>query len=88
MSYEQKPGQGSLFKNDKTGGNPNWPDYRGSVTLPNGEQMWLDAWIKDGKKGKFMSLSIKPKQAKGERTTQNDPKPAPADDFGDSEIPF
>lgn len=77
--------RGALFKNDKTGGNPNWPDYRGSVNV-DGKEFWLDAWIKDGKKGKFMSLSIKPKVAKGERTTQNE-KPA-VDDFGDSEIPF
>lgn len=77
--------RGALFKNDKEGGNPNWPDYRGNINV-NGAEFWLDAWIKDGKKGKFMSLSIKPKQAKGERTAQNEP--AKSDPDLDDSIPF
>ena len=58
--YQQKDGQGALFKNDK-GGNEARPDYRGSVTI-NGTEYELAAWIKDGQKGKFMSLSAKPKE--------------------------
>lgn len=55
---------GVLFKNDKEGGNPSWPDYKGSITV-DGKDYWLSAWIKDGKEGKkFMSLSVKPKDAK------------------------
>lgn len=83
MSEYDNTNRGALFKNDKTGGNPNWPDYRGQINV-GGEEFWLDAWIKDGKKGKFMSLSIKPKVAKGERTAQN----APAADKLDDDIPF
>ena len=79
--------RGVLFKNNKEGGNPNWPDYRGNINV-DGAEFWLDAWIKDGKKGKFMSLSIKPKVAKGERTTQNEaPQKQSAGDF-DDDIPF
>lgn len=73
--------RGALFKNDKTGGNANWPDYRGKIDV-GGTEYWLDAWIKDGKKGKFMSLSIKPKVDKGAPTQRNE-VPDPSDD-----IPF
>lgn len=66
--------RGALFKNDKTGGNPNWPDYRGNINV-DGAEFWLDAWIKKSKDGKtFMSLSIKPKVAKGERTQRDAPR--------------
>ena len=85
MAYEQKDGQGSLFKN-KRKETEKHPDYTGSITI-NGVECWLSAWIKEGKSGKFMSLSVgKPKQARDE--TYKKPADAPADNFGDSEIPF
>jgi hypothetical protein len=37
------------------------PDYKGNLTIA-GTEYWLSAWIKDGKRGKFMSLSVKPKE--------------------------
>jgi hypothetical protein len=37
-------------------------DYRGEITV-NGVEYWLSAWIKQGKKVKFMSLAVKPKNA-------------------------
>jgi hypothetical protein len=73
--------RGALFKNDKEGGNPKWPDYRGHINV-DGAEFWLDAWIKDGKKGKFMSLSIKPKVDGGQRKTRDEAPPP------DSDIPF
>jgi len=57
MSYQAKPGQGSLFKNDRKE-TERHPDYKGSVVLPDGTEHWLSAWIKEGKRGKFMSVSI------------------------------
>ena len=50
---------GILFKNDKKE-QPNHPDYKGSITVA-GTEYWLSAWIKQGEKGKFMSLSVKAK---------------------------
>jgi len=60
MAYEMKDGQGSLFKNDRKTSDKG-PDYKGSLKL-NGEEYWIAAWIKDGKKGKWMSLSVVPKE--------------------------
>lgn len=62
MAYDNT-NSGALFKNDKkTADNPNWADYTGKINVA-GVDYWLSAWIKDGKSGKFMSLSIKPQQA-------------------------
>ena len=54
MSYELKDGQGSLFKNNKT--KDTQPDYTGEIKI-EGKVYRLSAWIKEGKNGKFMSLS-------------------------------
>jgi hypothetical protein len=74
--------RGVLFKNDRKESD-NHPDYTGKIDV-DGDEYWLSAWIKTGKKGKFMSLSIKPR---------DDAKPAgkpqaPRDDFDDELPPF
>lgn len=55
MAYESKPGNGALFKNDRKEKDTH-PDYKGSINI-GGTEWQLSAWIKDGKKGKFLSLS-------------------------------
>ena len=55
---------GTLFKNDKQG-KASRPDYNGSINV-DGRDYWLSAWIKEGAKGKFMSLAVKPKDAAAE----------------------
>ena len=55
---------GTLFKNDKQGKAAR-PDYNGSINV-DGRDYWISAWIKEGQKGKFMSLSVKPKDAVAE----------------------
>jgi len=57
MAYEQKAGDAALFRNDK-GDNPKRPDYTGKGLDPNGEPIKLSGWVKDGQKGKFLSLRI------------------------------
>lgn len=59
------PNSGILFRNDRKDGDRD-RDYKGSgdVTCPHCEcrfPIWLSAWIKEGRNGKFMSLSFKPK---------------------------
>lgn len=79
---ERRDMSGALFRNDRKEA-PNHADYRGSITI-NGIEYWLDAWIKDGAKGKWMSMSAKPKKI------QNAPQKQEAfeDAFADDGIPF
>jgi hypothetical protein len=80
MAYEMKEGSGSLFKNDRKTTETH-PDYTGSIMV-NGKEHWFSAWVKEGKKGKFFSVSIgKVKEPMGF-------KAAGADEIVDSDLPF
>ena len=72
----------SLFKNDRKEKDTH-PDLTGTINV-EGVEYYLNAWTKQGKKGKFISGSIKLKEAKSE------PKPVAttADPFDDSSLPF
>lgn len=88
MSYEQKPGQGSVFKNDRKE-SENHPDYKGDATCPCCKsKVWLDMWVKkpEGKKP-FMSVSMKAKDAAKVPAPAAKEAPKPAADF-DDDIPF
>jgi hypothetical protein len=69
MAFEQKNGQGTLFKNKKE--KDSWPDYKGYLVLDReykaGEKIEIACWVKTPAKGgeKFLSLSIgKPREEK------------------------
>lgn len=51
---------GILFKNDKEG-NDQRPDYKGNITFNNVE-FELAGWIRQGKKGNFMTLKVSEKR--------------------------
>jgi len=83
MAYEAKPGSFSLFKNDKKEAD-NHSDYKGDGKDLDGNAVWVSAWLKEGKSGKFMSCSFKLKEDKPVVAAA---KKQEFSDF-DQEIPF
>jgi hypothetical protein len=96
MSDYSNENRGVLFKNDRKESERH-PDYKGSVNV-GGQEFWLSAWIKEGRSGKFMSLSVQPKEQRGNSDARRDDysqnyRPSDSGGFGggtpdDSEIPF
>lgn len=97
MTQYDNTNRGALFKNDRKQ-QDNHPDYTGSINV-GGVEYWLSAWLKDGSKGKFFSMSVKPKDdqlRQQERTTaprrvpvgRPDPISSGRNDDMDDSIPF
>lgn len=58
MAYEMKPGQGSLFRNEKKT-EERQPGYKGRLMLPNGEVRWVSCWVKKTSAGEpWFSLAV------------------------------
>ena len=80
---QQRELSGVLFKNDKkTAAKPKWPDYQG-VALINGEEFYLSGWIREGQRGKLLSLAFKAKTDQREGASAS--RSAPMDN---QDIPF
>jgi len=80
MAFVLKDGQGTLHRNDKDGVETR-PDYRGEVMIA-GTLYRLSGWLKDGQKGKWMSLSAEvPRAKEPEAPKQRNIDP-------DNDIPF
>ena len=85
MAYTPKKGSGSLFKNTRKTSD-NHPDYTGTIMV-NGKEHWLSAWVKEGKNGKFFSVSIgKEKLPIGFKESGSDELPKSS--FIDDNVPF
>ncbi len=82
MAYELKDGQGSLFRADK-GGNEKKPDYEGKANI-GGTVYRIAGWLKEGSKGKWLSLNIELPRAAQPAGGGKREAPTPIDDSGHS----
>jgi hypothetical protein len=78
--YQQRPNSGTLSKNDKKTEDRH-PEYRGSAVI-GGKQFWISAWVKEGKLGKFFSLSFT------EKTDGNAPRSQSNAKTSEDGLPF
>ena len=60
MSNYDNTNRGVLFKNDRKE-KDNHPNMKGSINV-EGVEYWVSAWTKEGQNGKFISLSLTPKE--------------------------
>jgi hypothetical protein len=58
--FKQRDMSGVLFKNDKREKETH-PNAKGTALI-DGVEYWVSAWTKEGKAGKFQSLSFERKQ--------------------------
>ena len=66
MAYDNT-NTGALFK-AKERATDKHPEYTGTINV-DGTEYWLSGWVKESKAGqKYFSLSVKPKDAKPEKS--------------------
>lgn len=87
MTTYDNTNRGALFKNTRKDSD-NHPDYNGSINV-DGVEYWLSAWVKEGAKGKFFSLSVKSKeQATPKPQAKATAKASSGSDDMDDDLPF
>ena len=84
MSERKFDNSGMIYKNDQKE-RDNHPDYKGKITV-DGRDYWLSGWVKEGQRGKFISLAVKPQDEAPSRPARSAPAPKGSD--LDDEIPF
>jgi hypothetical protein len=93
MTQYDNTNRGALFKNDRKTKDTQ-PGYTGSLNV-DGVEYFLDAWVKEGKSGKFFSVSVKRKEQQRSEPAPRTlppaaPTPSPSSGFDDmsDDIPF
>ena len=92
MSNYDNTNRGVLFKNDRKEKDTH-PNMKGSINV-EGVEYWVSAWTKEGQNGKFISLSLTPKeqtQTAAQAVKQAPPQrqqAAPVVEDLDDSIPF
>jgi hypothetical protein len=59
MTFQPKDLSGHLFKNTRKTLDSH-ADYQGNALI-GGREFYLDAWLRDGAKGKYMAIRFKPR---------------------------
>lgn len=88
MQQFDNTNRGLLFKNDRKTKDTQ-PGYTGTLNV-DGVEYFLDAWVKEGQKGKFFSVSVKRKEQQQAQSRAPAPAPKPSSGFDDmaDDIPF
>jgi hypothetical protein len=87
MKSEQYDNSGVLFRNDNKTRDTD-RDYSGSATIA-GVEYWMSGWIKEGKRGRFMSFAFTPKhQEKSAAGVRNGADEWPAQTRHDRNVQF
>lgn len=75
MADYDNTNRGALFKNDDRKSDKH-PEYSGTINV-DGQEFYLNGWVREGKRGKFFSLSVKPKgeASSGRRVELSDDVP-------------
>ena len=81
-----KEGSFSLFKNNRKEKETH-PDYAGSIMI-NGKEHYLNAWLKEGKNGKFFSGSVGKEKAPNDNFKPKGADELPKNTIEDDEVPF
>jgi hypothetical protein len=88
MAYEMKPGQGSLFKNDKKTSERH-PNLKGRLMLPDGSVYWVSGWTKETSAGeKWISLALGDRVQQAGQSQHEQAKSNGYQGQQDEEIPF
>lgn len=82
-SYQPRDNSGTLWKNDRREKETH-PHAKGDCII-DGVEYWVSAWTKEGKKGRFQSLSFERKKTPGQKP-KDEAWRARQDD--DSDVPF
>lgn len=88
MAFEERPGSGTLFRNEDAEANPKAPAYKGTLCLLTGEVIRIAGWVKEGKKGRFLSISIDKPRADFQEIPKTRYSFPSVDDNDPNSIPF